>query len=87
MARWASSGPNATGSLSTNMAKFNAGRPFAFFGADQNPETAIYFHQPLSTIPAVAEWLRSTGQTGRMTEVNSFATNEFVTPEVMHPSV
>jgi ABC-type nitrate/sulfonate/bicarbonate transport system substrate-binding protein len=86
MNSWASTGPNATGDLPTNMRKFETGRPYYFFGPDEDPNTASYFQQPLDTVAAVAAWLRDTG-VAPIPHLSSFATNEFITPGALHPSV
>ena len=87
MNTWCSTGPNATGSLATNMKKFDAGRAFAFYGANQDPNTATYFQQPLSSLPAVASWLESTGVVKSFGSLSSYATNAYLTPGALNPSV
>jgi ABC-type nitrate/sulfonate/bicarbonate transport system substrate-binding protein len=87
MNTWCSTGPNATGDLATNMKKFSAGRSVAFYGSNQDPNTATYFQQPLSSLPAVAQWLESTGVVKSFGSLSSYATNSYVTPGALNPSV
>ena len=87
MNTWASVGPNATGSLTTNMQKFQAGRAFYFYGSNQDPNTAVYFQQPLDSLPAVATWLEQTGVSKSIGNLSDFATNKFITPATLSPSV
>lgn len=86
MNTWASTGPNATGTLAVNMQKFQAGRFYYFYGANQDPNTASYFEQPLASLPTVAKWLEKTG-VSKPIKLGSFATNEFITPGALKPSV
>lgn len=87
MKTWCSTGPNATGDLPTNMKKFNAGRSVAFYGSNQDPSTAKYFQQPLSSLPTVAKWLESTGVVKSFGSLSAYATNAYVTPGALNPSV
>jgi len=87
MNTWCSTGPNKTGDLPTNMKKFNAGRSVAFYGSNQDPHTATYFQQPLNSLPVIAKWLESTGVVTSMGNLSSFATNAYLTPGALHPSV
>jgi ABC-type nitrate/sulfonate/bicarbonate transport system substrate-binding protein len=87
MNTWCSTGPNKTGDLPTNMKKFNAGRSVAFYGSNQDPHTATYFQQPLRSLPVVANWLESTGVVKSLGNLSSFATNAYLTPGALHPSV
>lgn len=87
MNKWCSTGPNATGDLKTNLRKFKAGRSVAFFGSNQDPNTATYFQQPLSSLPAVAKWLESTGVVTSFGDIGNFATNKYLTPGALNPSV
>ena len=87
MNAWASTGANATGTLVSNMTKFQAQRPYAFFGSNQDPNTAAYMSMPLDSFPNVANWLVSTGQASQLNNATSVATNQFVTPTALHPTV
>jgi putative hydroxymethylpyrimidine transport system substrate-binding protein len=86
MNTWCSTGPNATGALSTNMEKFAASGPFNFYGTDQNPDTAQYFQMPLDTIPQVVSWMEK-DKVAKSINLSDFATNEFITPGALNPSV
>ena len=87
MNSWASTGANAVGTLAQNMASWDAMRSYAFYGADQDPNTAGYMEMPLSAFPKVANWLVSTGEATNLGNAGSVGTNQFVTPGALHPII
>jgi hypothetical protein len=86
MNTWCSTGPNATGALSTNMEKFAACAPYNFYGTNQDPNTADYFKMPLDSLPAIAKWLQK-DKVAKTINLGDFATNEFITAGALNPSV
>lgn len=87
MGPWASTGPNAQGTLASNMAQFDGLRSYSFFGSNQNPNTATYAQQSISSWDAVNSWLKGLGLVKKSVKASDYVTNEFVTAAARNPKI